>query len=145
MNAAVAAIGMSGSQGAAAGGTLGYEVELLARARKGDERALIDIFDSVIYDIYSHVYLETGRVAIAERIADATGAELAWIVRGRDVTGLAGVRERLLSSADHKIEQYRASLARSQALGDMRAGLRHLFLAGSAMVSIIYAGALALG
>nr|ART36873.1 D184 [uncultured bacterium] len=145
MNAAIATIGIAGSQGSVSSRSLGYEFDLLARARGGDERALIDIFDAVIYDVYSFAYLETGKVDQAERIADATGAELAWIVRSREVVGLSDVRERLLNSAANKVAQYRASEAREKALGDIRASFRHLFLAGSALVSIVYAGALTLG
>ena len=121
------------------------EVELLNRARGGDERALIEIFDAVIYDVYSYAYLETGKVQEAERIADATGSELAWIIRGHDVFGLAEVRDRLIQSASQKVEQYRASQERNRKLGDIRANLRHMFLAGSAMVSVVYTGVLAIG
>ena len=131
MNAAVVTIGNR---------TLDREVELLNRARGGDESALIDIFDAVIYDVYSYAYIETGKVQEAERIADATGSELAWIVRGHDVFSLSEVRERLLDSAGRKVETYRAGLARNKALGDIRANLRHMFLAGSAMLSVVYAG-----
>src|SRR5688500_11775297 len=109
MNAAVVTIGSR---------TLNREVELLNRARGGDESALIDIFDAVIYDVYSYAFLETGKVHEAGRIADATGSELAWIVRGHDVFSLAEVRERLLQSAARKVDSYRASEARSKALGD---------------------------
>ena len=131
MNAAVVTIGNR---------TLDREVELLNRARGGDESALIDIFDAVIYDVYSYAYIETGKVQEAERIADATGSELAWIVRGHDVFSLSEVRERLLDSAGRKVETYRAGLARNKALGDIRANLRHMFLAGSAMLSVVYTG-----
>lgn len=124
---------------------LNREVELLDRARGGDERALVDIFDAVIYDVYSYAYLETGSVAEAERIADATGAELAWIIRGRDVFSFAEVRERLLASAARKVESYKSSVERRQKLGDIRALFRHLFLIGSAMVPLLYAGARTLG
>ena len=136
MNAAVVTIGSRSLNG---------EVELLNRARGGDERALIDIFDAVIYDVYSYAYLETGKVVEAERIADATGSELAWIVRGHDVFTLAEVRDRLLDSAERKVESYRAGQVRSKALGDIRASFRHLFLVGSAMVPLFYVGAQAIG
>jgi hypothetical protein len=131
MNAAVVTIGNR---------TLSREGELLNRARGGDESALIEIFDAVIYDVYSYAYLETGKVTEAERIADATGGELAWIVRGHDVFTLAEVRDRLLDSAARKVETYRAGLIRNKALGDIRANLRHMFLGGSAMLSLVYAG-----
>lgn len=131
MNAAVVTIGNR---------TLNREVELLNRARGGDESALIDIFDAVIYDVYSYAYLETGKVNEAERIADATGSELAWIVRGHDVFTLAEVRERLLASAERKVESYRAGEARNKALGNIRANLRHMFFAGSATLSVVYGG-----
>ena len=136
MNAAVVTIGSRSPSG---------EVELLNRAPRGDESALIDIFDAVIYDVYSYAYLETGKVAEAERIADATGSELAWIVRGHDIFSLAEVRDRLLVSARRMVEAYRAGQERNKKLGDIRASLRHMFLAGSAMVSLAYAGALAIG
>ena len=136
MNAAVVTIGSRNP---------GSEAELLMLARGGDESALIDIFDAVIYDVYSYAYLETGKVSEAERIADATGAELAWIVRGHDVFGLAEVRERLLQSAARKVDSYRQSEHRNKALGDIRANVRHMFLAGSAMLSMVYAGVLAVG
>jgi hypothetical protein len=136
MNAAVVTIGSR---------SLGREVELLNRARGGDESALIEIFDAVIYDVYSYAYLETGKVHEAERIADATGSELAWIIRGHDVFGLAEVRDRLIQSAARKVEQYHASQERNRALGDIRANLRHLFLAGSATLSVAYAGIMAMG
>jgi hypothetical protein len=136
MNAAVVTIGSR---------SLNREVELLNRARGGDERALIDIFDAVIYDVYSYAYLETGKVNEAERIADATGSELAWIVRGHDVFTLAEVRDRLLASAERKVESYRGSLERNRKLGDIRASLRHLFLVGSAMVPLLYVGSQTLG
>ena len=135
MNAAVVTIGSR---------TLSREVELLNRARSGDESALIDIFDAVIYDVYSYAYLETGKVNEAERIADATGSELAWIVRGHDVFTLAEVRDRLLVSAERKVESYRAGQARNKALGDIRANLRHMFLAGTAMLSLGYAAVIAM-
>jgi hypothetical protein len=136
MNATVVTVGSRSLSG---------ELELLNRARGGDESALIEVFDAVIYDVYSYAYLETGKVQEAERIADATGSELAWIVRGRNVLGLAEVRERLLQSAARKVESYRASQARNKALGGIRANLRHMFLAGTAMLSVVYTGVLAIG
>jgi len=145
MNAAIATIGISRSKNATSSPSRGREVNLIARARGGDERALIDIFDAVIYDVYSYAYLETGKVQEAERIADAAGSELAWIIRGRDVFTLADVRERLLRSAATRVERYQAARTRDRAMGDVRANLRHLFLAGSAALSIVYAGVLALG
>lgn len=138
MNAAVVTIG-------SAGRALGRENDLLNRARGGDEDALINIFDAVIYDVYSYAYLETGKVDEAERIADATGSELAWIVRSREVVGLNDVRERMLASAANKVAGYRAGQARRQALGDIRSYFRHFFLAGAAMMTVIYAGVNTLG
>lgn len=154
MNAAMATVG-SRNRGyvrnigldreAARERALNQEYELLARARAGEENALVEIFDAVIYDVYSYAFLETGKVYEAERIADATGAELAWIVRGRDIMSFADIRDRLMHSASVKVQQYRASQARLRALGDMRASMRHIFLAGSALVSLVFAGALLIG
>lgn len=152
MNAAIATVGSRNrgynyglDRGAARERALNQEYDLLARARTGEERALVEIFDAVIYDVYSYAFLETGKVYEAERIADATGAELAWIVRGKDIMSFDDIRERLLRSAAVKVQQYRASQARLRALGDIRAGMRHIFLAGSAVVSLVFAGVLLFG
>jgi hypothetical protein len=129
MNAAIATF---------SGRTAAREEDAVLRARRGDERALMDVFDAVIYDVYSYAYIETGSVEEAERIADAAGETLAWVVRDRGVTSTEQVRQRLIASAARRIEALRASEMRSEKMQNLRANLRHAFLTGAALFAAGY-------
>jgi hypothetical protein len=127
------------------GRTTAREQDAVVLARRGDERALVDVFDAVIYDVYSYAYLETGSVEHAERIADAASESLVWIVRDRGVTSTDQVRQRLLASAARRVEALRAAEFRTEKLQSMRAYVRHAFLAGVAAFAAGYGVILGLG
>jgi hypothetical protein len=129
MNAAIAAF---------PGRTTSREQDAVVLARRGDERALMDVFDAVIYDVYSYAYVETGNVEQAEHIADAAAESITWVVRSRGVTSTDQVRQRLLASAARGVEALRAAEVRSEKLQSLRANMRHAFFAGAALFAAGY-------
>jgi hypothetical protein len=112
-------------------------VDVVTRARQGDQDALIYVFDNVFYDVYHYVLLTTRSRQDAERITRGALDHLPAMVRRGRYTNVDELRLSLVQQAERQLSRRRRTDARARGSAGLRAVIRHAVLLSSTAVAAI--------
>ena len=110
-------------------------VDVVTRARQGDQDALLYVFDNVFYDVYHHVLLATRSRRDAERITRDALDHLPSMVRRGGYRSVEELRHSLVEEADRKLDRRRRTGAPVRGMAGLRAVIRHAVLISSTAVA----------
>jgi hypothetical protein len=116
-------------------------LEVVNRAREGDEDALAYVFDNVFYDVYHEVFVATRDRRQAERVTREALRDLPALLRSRRYQSLAGLREGLVRRA---LPENQPAAVTDSGLDGLRASTRHFVLASTAVIAAVGALILAI-
>jgi hypothetical protein len=123
--------------------TVRQEPAIIAKAREGDEDALVEIFDGVVTSVYAFAFSATHKVREAEQITDRVIERLPRMLHRQRWDSVNALQAQLLSAARAEVGAYRRREARAEARKDLRATTRHVVLAATAFATAFYAVLLA--
>jgi hypothetical protein len=114
-------------------------VDVVARARLGDEEALTYVFDHVFYDVYHFVFLATRNRGEAERVTRDALNRLPAMVRGGRYQSVEELRHSLVQQAERRLHITRRNEAPVGRMNGVRSTIRHVVLIASAAIAAISA------